>query len=131
MKPDPNRPPLYTVWEEFCGWTLDTTAKIPKSQRFSFGQRIDAHALDVLELVIRCIYTKDKAAGLQRVNLKQEVLRTLWRRWCRSAAGSPCGNWTMRRRSSTRPAAWSAADFRGAPRRGGAGIGQRAGMGVW
>lgn len=79
MKPDPNRPPIYTVWEEFCGWTFDRTAGIPKSQRFTFGQRLDAHALDVLELIIRCIYTRDKATGLQRINLKLEVLRILWR----------------------------------------------------
>ena len=30
-QPDPQRPPLYTVWEEFCGWTFDRTASIPKS----------------------------------------------------------------------------------------------------
>ena len=79
MKPDTKRPPLYTVWEEFCGWTLDATAKIPKSQRFSFGQRIDGHTLDVLELVVLCIYRADRADGLRRINLKLELLRTLWR----------------------------------------------------
>ena len=42
MKPDKQRPPIYTVWEEFCGWTFDRTAAVPKSQRLSFGQRIDA-----------------------------------------------------------------------------------------
>jgi len=35
MQPDRNRPPVYTVWEEFCGWTFDRTAAIPKSQRFT------------------------------------------------------------------------------------------------
>ena len=79
MKPDTKRPPLYTVWEEFCGWTLDTTAKIPKSQRFSFGQRIDGHTLDVLELIILCIYRSDKVTVLREINLKLEILRTFWR----------------------------------------------------
>ena len=79
MKPDSKRPVLYTVWEEFCGWTFDRTAGIPKSQRFTFGQRIDAITLDVLQLIVRCIYTAEKKRGLQEINLKLEELRVLWR----------------------------------------------------
>ena len=78
-QPDPQRPPLYTVWEEFCGWTFDRTASIPKSQRFTFGQRTDAMTLDVLLLVIRAIHTGDKTAYLEEANLKLEELRVLWR----------------------------------------------------
>ncbi|MBT7841434.1 MAG: four helix bundle protein, partial [Lentisphaerae bacterium] len=73
------RPPLYTVWEEFTGWTMDHTAKIPKSQRFTFGQRIDGRTLDVLELIVQCIYRTDRTTGLHRINLELEVLRVLWR----------------------------------------------------
>ena len=79
MKPDAHRPPLYTVWEEFTGWTMDHTAKIPKSQRFTFGQRIDGRTLDVLELIVQCIYRTDRTTGLHRINLELEVLRVLWR----------------------------------------------------
>ena len=79
LKPDRERPPLYTVWEEFCGWTFDRTATIPKSQRFTFGQRIDETTLDVLLLIIRCIYVKERTRGLQEINLKLEELRVLWR----------------------------------------------------
>ena len=79
MQPDRDRPPLYTVWEEFCGWTFDRTAGIPKSQRFTFGQRIDATTLDVLLLIVRCIYVKERREGLQEINLRLEELRVLWR----------------------------------------------------
>ena len=79
MKADKKRPPLYTVWEEVCGWTFDRTAAIPKSQRFTFGQRIDAKTLDVLQAVVRCIYLDDKAGLLQEVNFALEELRVLWR----------------------------------------------------
>jgi hypothetical protein len=79
MRPDHERPPLYTVWEEFCGWTFDRTATIPKSQRFTFGQRLDEHALDILELIVYAIYSQDKVELLQQINLRLEVLRTLWR----------------------------------------------------
>ena len=78
-KPDPKRPPVYTVWEEFVGWTLDRTAGIPKSQRFTFGQRIDAYSLDVLELIVEAMFTKEKVALLNAANLKLETLRVLWR----------------------------------------------------
>ncbi len=79
MKPDPKRPPLYTVWEELCGWTFDRTAAIPKSQRFTFGQRIDAMTLDILQLIVRAIHTHEKAGLLMEINLKLEELRVLWR----------------------------------------------------
>ena len=78
-KPEPRRPPVYTIWEEFCGWTFDRTAGIPKSQRFTFGQRIDETTLDVLLLVVRAIYSREKVALLDEANLKLEELRTLWR----------------------------------------------------
>jgi len=78
-KPDPKRPPVYTIWEEFCGWTFDRTANIPKSQRFTFRQRIDEITLDVLLLIVRAIYTRDKVGYLDEANLKLEELRTLWR----------------------------------------------------
>ena len=67
------------MWEEVCGWTFDRTASIPKSQRFTFGQRIDGITLDVLQLVVRAIHTSDKADYLQDINLKLEDLRVLWR----------------------------------------------------
>lgn len=79
MKADRDRPPLYTVWEEFCGWTFDRTASIPKSQRFTFGQRIDAKTLDILQAVIRCIYLADRMELLQEINFMLEELRVLWR----------------------------------------------------
>lgn len=79
MKPDPARPPIYTVWEEFCGWTFDRTADIPKSQRFTFGQRIDSITLDVLLEVNAAIFRADKAALLEGANARIEQLRVLWR----------------------------------------------------
>ena len=79
MKPDPERPPIYTVWEEVCGWTFDRTADIPKGQRFTFGQRIDGVTLDILLLVVRAIHSGEKREMRGEVNLKLEELRVLWR----------------------------------------------------
>ena len=106
------RPPVYTVWEEFCGWTFDHTAKIPRSQRFTFGQRIDVITLDVLLLIVRCIYSAEKVEMLNGINLKLEELRVLWRlvqkrHWislkqldyasrCMDEAGRMVGGWLRR-----------------------------------
>ncbi|MCC5838841.1 MAG: diversity-generating retroelement protein Avd [Opitutales bacterium] len=78
-RPDRERPPVYTVWEEFLGWTLERTVDIPKAQRFSFGQRIDAHTLDVLELIVEALFVREKTVLLDAINRKLEVLRVLWR----------------------------------------------------
>jgi hypothetical protein len=66
---------------ELCGWTFDRTAAIPKSQRFTFGQRLDNTTLDGLMLVVRAIYTSGarKRECLTELNLLLEQLRVLWR----------------------------------------------------
>jgi hypothetical protein len=79
MKPDANRPPLYTVWEEILHWTLDRTAGLPKSQRFTFGQRIDTLSMDVMLGIVEAIYTREKLGILRQLNLWLEQLRVLWR----------------------------------------------------
>ena len=43
-------------WEDTAGWLIEHTAKWPKSSRFSFVQRVDNHALDVLELLVVARY---------------------------------------------------------------------------
>ncbi|MGH8021749.1 MAG: four helix bundle protein [Opitutaceae bacterium] len=74
-------PPLYTTFVEITGWSLDRTAALPKSQRFTFGQRIDNRTLDAVQLIVRAIYSArpKKAPLLAELNLVLEELRVLWR----------------------------------------------------
>jgi hypothetical protein len=74
-------PPLYTIVGQLVGWTLDRTADFPKSQRFTFGQRLDNLSLDCLQQVVRAIYSpgKQRSGHLSELNLKLEELRVLWR----------------------------------------------------
>ena len=61
---------------------MDRTADIPKSQRFTFGQRLDNLSLDALQRTIRAVHgraTKQKQAGLAALDLHLEELRVLWR----------------------------------------------------
>jgi hypothetical protein len=83
------RPPLLTLLREVLGWTLDRTADIPKSQRFTFGQRLDGLTLEALLLVQRAAVTGDrgeKARHLAELSARLEQLNLLWelvqeRRW--------------------------------------------------
>jgi hypothetical protein len=79
--PSHERPPLHTHLSELVGWTLQRTSSIPKSHRFTFGQRLDNLTLDALLLCVRAIYSPRprKAALLDELNLLLEQLRVLWR----------------------------------------------------
>ncbi|MEY2881175.1 MAG: hypothetical protein RLZZ15_3555 [Verrucomicrobiota bacterium] len=79
--PTTPHPPLYTALVELTGWSLDRTAGLPKSCRFTFGQRLDGLALDALQLCIRALYSERprKAEILRELNLVLEQMRALWR----------------------------------------------------
>jgi hypothetical protein len=67
-------------FEEFVGWLLDRTAKWPKSARFTLTQRIENHALDVVEdLVLARYQPQGRRARLDAVNLRLERMRHLFR----------------------------------------------------
>ena len=75
-------PPIYTVMGEIVGWTLDRSASFPKSQRFTFGQRLDNLTLDALQLAVKAIRGRqraEKARYLNEMDLGLEQLRVLWR----------------------------------------------------
>jgi hypothetical protein len=77
-----SRPPLYTLLTEVVGWTLDRTADIPKSQRFTFGQRLDNLSLDALQSVVKAVFTSEarrKQELLSEVMLVLEQVQVLWR----------------------------------------------------
>jgi len=115
-----SRPPLLTLLREVLGWTLDRTADIPKSQRFTFGQRLDGLTLDAVLLVQRAAVTgdrKEKARHLSELSVRLEQLHLLWelaqeRRWLSqqqlvfittklAEAGRMTGGWLKQTRGST------------------------------
>ena len=78
------RPPVYSLIVDLIGWSFDRTASLPKSHRFTFGERVDRVTLDCLEQVIEAIYTtgQHKTDSLRRLNLNLEKLRVFWRLIC-------------------------------------------------
>jgi hypothetical protein len=60
-------------------WLIPLLEKFPRSQKFLLGDRIENMLLDIMELVIQAIYTKNKSRYLREANLKIEKFRHLIR----------------------------------------------------
>lgn len=71
--------PIFVAWLDFLEWLLPTTAKLPKHIRFTFVQRMDNLALDVVEDLVEARYLRNKRPVLARANLRLEKLRVLLR----------------------------------------------------
>ncbi|MDP6775697.1 MAG: diversity-generating retroelement protein Avd [Candidatus Latescibacteria bacterium] len=71
--------PVFVRWSDFLKWLLPATEKFPKRVRFTFSNRIDNLALDVVEDLVEARYTKRKTERLKAINLKLERLRVLLR----------------------------------------------------
>jgi hypothetical protein len=72
---------LLAADQQLALWTLNHSAGFPKSQRFTFGQRLDALTLDVVERVAEARFRgrAARAPVLDQMNLDLEKLRVLWR----------------------------------------------------
>ncbi len=60
-------------------WMLPKIANFPKDQRFLLADRIERHLLDILEMLIEAVYSKNKKEILIKVNLKLDLLRFMMR----------------------------------------------------
>jgi len=60
-------------------WIIPQLEKFPKSQKYLLGDRIETLILDIMELIIEAVYTKNKTSFLKDANLKIEKLRYLIR----------------------------------------------------
>lgn len=76
MIPDP---PLFVLWYDFSKWLLAKTEKFPRKVRFSFTNRIDNLALDIIEGIVEARYAARKKDILRRIDLSMEKLRIMLR----------------------------------------------------
>lgn len=60
-------------------WMLPKIANFPKDQRFLLADRIETILLEILELLIEAVYSRDKKDILTKANLKLEQLRFMVR----------------------------------------------------
>ena len=71
--------PIFIQWMDFLKWLLLTTDKFPKKARFTFSDRVNRLALDVIEEIIEAKYSRNKEMTLMQANLNLEKLRVLLR----------------------------------------------------
>lgn len=64
---------------DFTLWLLPKVEKFSRSYRFSVGDRLVSHNLDLLLTLLECAYRHDKAELLREANLKTNALRYLLR----------------------------------------------------
>ncbi len=60
-------------------WLIPTLDRLPRSRRFTLGQRLEEALLEVLEAVAQAAYRRDKRGLLERANGRLQVARHLWR----------------------------------------------------
>ncbi|MDX1982409.1 MAG: diversity-generating retroelement protein Avd [Bryobacteraceae bacterium] len=60
-------------------WLIQKVEHFPKSYRFSVGDRITKDVLDLLQTLVRCAYTSDKAKLLEVASAQTNSLRYLLR----------------------------------------------------
>src|SRR6201988_293679 len=56
-------------------WSCHHTGKFPRNHRFVLGERIERNLYDLLELLIRSKYTRNRQEILRQANLLLEILR--------------------------------------------------------
>ena len=56
-------------------WSCHHTARFPRNHRFVLGERIERSLYDLLEILIRAKYTKQRQELLEQANLMLEILR--------------------------------------------------------
>ena len=56
-------------------WSCHHTGKFPRNHRFVLGERIERNLYDLLEILIRAKYTRNRQELLEKANLVLEILR--------------------------------------------------------
>jgi hypothetical protein len=56
-------------------WSCQHTGKFPRNHRFVLGERIERNLYDLLEILIRAKYTRNRQELLEQANLVLEILR--------------------------------------------------------
>ena len=75
----PQEKPVVQQTYNLIKWLIPQIAKLPRSHKFTLGDRITNLVLDTLDLLVQAVYTRRRLELLQRANLNLERLRYLIR----------------------------------------------------
>lgn len=71
--------PIFVKWIDFLKWLYSKSEKFPKKVRFTFSNRMNNLALDIVENLIDARYSRSKYRPLRQANLSLEKLRVFFR----------------------------------------------------
>ena len=69
-KPDDGAPLVVTKAYDFVLWLLPKVENFPKAYRYTVGDRLTAHGLDLLTSLVEAAYTREKATLLDQASRK-------------------------------------------------------------
>lgn len=72
-------PQAVQATHECLKWMIPQLDKFPRNRRFTLGEKIEIHLLEVLELLLEATYSKRNERPLKAANHKLAVVRHLWR----------------------------------------------------
>jgi hypothetical protein len=75
----PQEKPVIQKMYDLIKWLIPQIAKLPRSHKFTLGDRITNLALDTLDLLVQAVYTRRKLELLKQANLNLERLRYMIR----------------------------------------------------
>lgn len=67
--------PLFVKWYDLMNYLIDRVEKFPRNVRFTVSDRIFNLVLDISDLIVEAIYTKERKNILKSINLNIERLR--------------------------------------------------------
>ena len=73
--------PIVLKAYELLKFTLPLINRLPKNQKFTYGDRLQNHLMDLMEQLLEAVYAQPetKRPLLMRVNIRLEKLRFLFR----------------------------------------------------
>ncbi|MBI2066854.1 MAG: diversity-generating retroelement protein Avd [Deltaproteobacteria bacterium] len=71
----PVTPQIITKVYDLLLYLIPQVSKFPRSQRYLAGERLGNISLDVLEMLLEAVYSREKTILLERANVKLETAR--------------------------------------------------------
>ena len=67
--------PVFKKFYTLTNWILDRLERYPRSVRIILADRMGALCMDILEMIVRALYTRERLELLKELNVQLELLR--------------------------------------------------------
>jgi len=74
-----NTPQVVQDCHDLLLWLIPQLDKFPRLRRYTLGERIETHLLEILEWLVAAAYSRERREWLEKANQRLNVVRHLWR----------------------------------------------------